>query len=589
MIMKKTIKYSLILSSLSLALVSCQDDWNGHYDQSADTQYGTSSLYEVIAEQPELSDFCKVLQATKAFANSRQTNVTYADLLGNDQFFTVWAPVNGSFNCDSILQLCKTSEGDSLVELQFVKNHLARYSHSFNGKEKDVLMLNGKTTTLTASSLGSCANVKKNISVRNGVLHTLATPVPYYYNIYEALVAKPEYRQIGSFLRSYQIDELDELQSLAMGIVDGKTVYIDSVFASTNELLDVEEGTGSSYGHLDREDSTYWAIVPTPEVWDSLYEEAKTYYNYAFVEKADSVHARWSHYALMQDMVFNPNKQKSIKDSIVSTTWTERQNNRFHTYYKPLETGGLFNRPFKNVEQCSNGIIYQVEEWPFNKYDSYFRYISVEAEGRIYKYDEKKASLSYGYSRSDSISNNAYIILTPTKQVDTYYLEYELPDVLSGTYDICIVFLPRNVDPTLPFTDATTAGKRNMRSAKFSAELTYAGTDGEYYKVTSANRYAVDPENPQYYVKTTDKTVPYLFDCNVNPTAANRAFINDPFKVDTVKLCTFHFPTCNYDQKEVTNRLKISNAIASSETNKYWNVWFIDRILLLPHKEEENN
>lgn len=582
--MNSIIKYSFVVSALSMAMVSCQDDWDAHYDQNADTKYGKSSLYEVISSQPELSDFCRVLEATKAFANSKQTSVTYAELLGKDQFYTVWAPVNGTFNCDSLVKMCQTSGGDSLVELQFVKNHVARYAHSYNGQNRNVMMLNGKTLAFDGTTFGQINSSKTNIAARNGVLHTLQTPVSYYYNIFEALVAKPIYQHVGGFLHSYQIDELDELQSLAKGIEDGKTVYIDSVFKSKNDLL-----ADNIYGHIDHEDSTYWMIVPTPELWDSLYEEAKSYYNYAFIDKADSVHLRWSHYALMQDMVFNPKDQKSLKDSIVSTTWIKNQSDRSHTYYRPLEEGGLFKTAWSNVEQCSNGMIYQVDQWPFNKYDTYFRYISVEAEGRIYKFDEKKMSLEYGFSRADSISNNQYLIVTPTKQQDSYSVEYELPGVLSGTYDVCIVFLPRNVDPTLPFTDETTAGKRNMRPAKFSVEMTYAGTDGEYYKVSSANRYSIDPENPQYYVRSTDKSIPYLFDCNVNPTAANRAFINDPFKVDTVKLCTFHFPTCNYDQKEITNRLKISNAIASSETNKYWNVWFIDRILLLPHKDEENN
>ena len=585
--MNKTFNYIFTASvALTFGFVSCQDDWDAHYDKQADTEHGTASLYEMIAEQPQLSDFRKVLDATKAFANSKQTPVTYATLLGTDQFFTVWAPVNGTFNCDSLLEMCKTSEGDSLVELHFVKNHVARYSHSFNGKEKRVLMMNEKTLSMEATSFGDVSAMDTNKAARNGVLHVIEHPIAYYYNIYEALVGKPEYQHIGKFLRSYQIDELDELQSLAMGIVDGKTVYIDSVFKSRNDLLD------QNYGHIDREDSTYWMLVPSKTLWDSLYAEAETYYNYSFVEKADSVHTRWSYYALMQDLVFNPHVQTSINDSIVSTTWSQWQGDLFHTYYKPFDEGGLFKTAWAGQEQCSNGMIYQVDQWPYIKEKTYFRRINVEAEGRMYQFDEagsdktKKLGIEYHSTRADSVSGG-YIVVNPDKQTDKYWIEYELPQVLSGTYDVCVVFLPRSVDPSLPFSDdIVPAGRRNIHSSKFTVELTYAGFDGTLYTIDSKTRYNIDPESNSYYVKTTDKSVDYLFDCNVNPTAATRAFINNPFFVDTIKLCTMHFPTCNYDQKEVTNRLKIINAIQNNETNKYWGNWFIDRVLLLPHKEE---
>lgn len=589
------------MACAAVSMNSCQDTWDDHYGKTADTEYGNASLYEVMSAQPELSDFCKVLEATKAFANFKQTNVNYATLLGTDQFFTVWAPVNGTFNVDSLLQLCKTSEGDSLVELHFVKNHVARYSHSQNMNEQDVLMLNNKSHEMNASEFGFVGFEKSNIATRNGVLHTLQKPVSYYYNIYEALVAKDEYKHIGSFLRSYQIDELDETSSLAMGIVDGKTIYIDSVFTSKNDLLH-DESYNRQYGYLNREDSTYWMIVPTQALWQQLYAEAETYYNFAFIEKADSVHERWSHYALMQDLVYNPHVQTSINDSITSTTFYKDKLSTFHTYYKPFGEfdgnaikSGLFNQNWVKTEQCSNGMIYMVDEWPFAKENTYFKRINVEAEGQMPKYEEgatgKKMVMETYYSLSDSVSNGMYVVFTPASQTDAYFCEYELPDVLSGTYDVCVVVLPRSVNPTLPFSnDIKPAGIRNQRPIKFKAQISYAGTDGKTYTIDSQSRYTIDTENPSYYVKTTDKNVDYLFESNVDPTKNKRSFANNPYCVDTIKLVTMHFPTCNYDQNEITNRLRLTNTITSSEASNvtYWGTWFIDRILLLPHKDEVN-
>ena len=228
--MNNKIKFALIASVLSMGLASCQDEWDDHYGKTADAPNGTQSLYEVLSGRPELSDFCKVLDRAKVFSNCRITNVTYASLLDQDQFFTVWAPVNGTFNCDSLLEMCKTSQGDSLVELHFVKNHIARYSHSVDGKEKGVYMFNGKTIQQTGDSFNGVAFRESNIAARNGVIHVLESSVPYYHNIYEALIGLPEYDHIGKFFRSYQVDELDESSSLPMGIVDGRTVYVDSVF-----------------------------------------------------------------------------------------------------------------------------------------------------------------------------------------------------------------------------------------------------------------------------------------------------------------------------------------------------------------------
>jgi len=372
------ISSAILITCAAVSLTGCQDDWDAHYGQIADTQYGNASLFEVLSSNAELSDFCAVLKATKCFANSKQTGTTYADLLGSDQFFTVWAPVNGSFNRDSLISLCNSSEGDSLVELRFVKNHVARYSQPYNGENKEVLMLNNKTLSFDGMNFGAVALKSNNLATRNGIIHTLQQPVEYYYNIYEALASKEEYYHLGEFLKSYQVDLLNENKSLAMGIVDGKTVYIDSVFDSKNDLLDY------TYGHIDNEDSTYWMIVPTREIWDSIYNEAKGYYNYAYVEKADSVFNRWSHYALMQDLIFNPNVQDAINDSIVSTTYTNSRNGLFHTYYKPFEEGGLFNpNMWSDQLQCSNGMIYEVDQWPYDKYNTYFKRINVEAEGRI--------------------------------------------------------------------------------------------------------------------------------------------------------------------------------------------------------------
>lgn len=579
--MKKYIFPTLLAAA---TMIGCQDDWDAHYDQQADSQYGTQSLYEIIASRPELSDFRQVLDSARLFAGNRISATHYSKLLNEDQFLTVWAPVNGTFNRDSLLQLLTTVNGDSLVELHFLKNHIARYAQSsVPGQESTFRMLNTKTLRMTSTTYGDANLRETNIASRNGVLHILDHPATYRYNIYEALYSLEEFRHVGNFLKSYQIDEFDEQNSLAMGVVDGKTVYVDSVFYTWNRLLDVY------YGHIDREDSTYWMLVPPAEDWQRLYDEAATYYQYGTIGKADSIHDFWTNYALLQDLVFNPHEQRGMADSLCSTTWRQYTAGEQHVFPDAFGSKGLMSH-VKDSLKCSNGTIYRLRDWPQTMLRSYFRKIVAQGEGRMFESYEaagKTLTLTRRYISADSISGNGYISVNPQTLYDKYYVTYEIPNVLSGKYDVCAVMLPKTVfNPAYtPETD-----KKQFRPNKFTAEVYYTGRDGKEYVVSSGNRYTYDPDDAGHYIKAeknSDTTIPFLFDCNLNSnTASTRSFTNDPYRVDTVRLATIHFPACNYDQQKITTRVKLINNVGQKETNNYNSEMFIDCILLLPHNEE---
>lgn len=559
------------------SLPACQDEWDDHYDGRPDFKGGDETLYEIIAARAELSDFKEVLDSVRVFANHRLTDLYYSDVLASDQFYSVWAPVNGTFNKDSLLSLCATVSGDSVVERHFLRNHIARYRHSSVSEKQTIQMLNTKTLSMEGEEINKIGIKEQNIATKNGILHVIEAPVNYYYNIYEGLFSMEKYNHVGAYLQSYQIEEFDEANSLAMGVVDGKTVYVDSVFINKNTLLDV-------FGYIDSEDSTYWMIVPTRTLWDSLYKEAKSYYNYGAINKADSIHNYWSHYALLQDLIYNPLAQPSISDSLISTTY-RKFDPEYHVYYKPFEAGGLFTG-FTDSMQCSNGCIYEVDRWPFVKEKTYFIPIKVEAEGRIYEDFEtatKKLRLDRRFVAADSVSGG-YIAITPQTVYDSYYVTYEIPSVLSGKYDVCIVMLPKTVyNPDYsPEKD-----KKQFRPNKFTAEISYTGTDGKEYTLSTNAKYVIDETAPSYYVKSTSGDAQFIFDCNFNPTTAStRAFTNDPYVVDTIKLATVKFPTCNYAQQKVTTRIKITNNIRSNQTNAYNAEMFIDCFYLKPHVDD---
>jgi len=570
------ISSGVMFSCAALTMVGCQDTWEDHYGQTPDTEYGNASLYEIISHESQLSDFREVLDSARFFANSRITATHYSDLLDGDQFFTIWAPINGTFNKDSLLQLCATSEGDSLVERIFLKNHIARFGHSLNGRDEVVRMFNQKDVAFENSNFNGVKIVKGNVASRNGILHLIEKPSTYFYNIYEALFSLDKYKHVGKFFKGFQIDEFDETNSLAMGVVDGKTIYVDSVFNSYNNLM-------YTYGHIDREDSTYWMLVPSREIWDSLYAEAKTYYNYGSINKADSIHNYWSNYALCQDLVYNPHTQRAMRDSLCSTTWRGSEAGRFHVAYNPFQAGGLFT-DFADSLTCSNGTIYELKNWPWTKYQGYFKEIKREAEGVIFDNIEpggKQLNLNRYYVSADSVSNG-YLYVIPQTITSAYHLIYEVPNVLSGEYDVCLVMLPKTV------YDPNTTAKKDFYPCKFTAEVTYTGVDGYEYTVNSYGRYTYNPDEAQVYQKTNDASVPFLFDCNFNgDNESTRAFQNNPYCVDTVKLATIKFPTCNYDQRKITNRVKIINNVTSKEQRTMSANMLIDCILFLPHKDEQ--
>jgi hypothetical protein len=569
------------LTGTASLLTACQDDWDDHYDTGSDTQRGSVTLYDMIASRADLSDFRRVVDSVRVFTNHRVTALHYSDVLDSDQFYTLFAPVNGSFNADSLLELCATSQGDSLVEQHFLKNHLARYRHSSaSGLSESVSLLNSKTVLLEDDKIDVSRLSERNIACKNGLLHIVDGSLSYYYNIYEGLGSVEQYQHIGTFLHSYQTEEFDPDNSLATGIVDGKTVYIDSVFIDHNDLL------SKTYGYIDSEDSTYWMLVPPAAMWDSLFAEADTYYNFGTINKADSIHDYWVHYALLQNLVYNPNAQRSMQDSLMSTCYNANNDHpEYNVAYTPFAPGGLFSYVADSVD-CSNGKIYELASWPFDKTSTYFTPIKVEGEGRIYKdheTDSKTLTLTRRTVVADTVSGG-YLAITPQTVYDSYYVTYEVPNVLSGEYDVYVVILPKTVyNPAYsPTTD-----KKQFRPNKFTAQIEYTGTDGKTYTLKTTDKYVFDATNPGYYVKSTSADAAFIFDCNFTPTAAGtRAFTNDPYRVDTIKLATIKFPTCNYAQQPVTTRVSIYNSIKSNQTNSYNAEIFLDCFYLKPHTED---
>ena len=81
-----------------LGVCACTDD---HFDVvNNPTMGGNQTIWQNIQSNPELSEFADLLQRTRVMKNKDDRNATqsFASLLDQPQSFTVWAPLNGTFD-----------------------------------------------------------------------------------------------------------------------------------------------------------------------------------------------------------------------------------------------------------------------------------------------------------------------------------------------------------------------------------------------------------------------------------------------------------------------------------------------------------
>ena len=532
--------YLLPLTSYLFLLTSCSD-WNDHYEGIADAAEGTT-LWQQMKANPQLSDFCDVLEQTKVYRMHKKTPVSYADLLNSGQAFTVMAPVNNTFNKDSLLQLVQTAVGDSAVEKSFVQNHITRSLVSSTPDAAKMLMLNMKHLTMANGIIDDIHLTTPNTKSSNGVLHVIERALPYKHNILEMLCDNPVLENIGANIRRFNEDIFDAASSVSNGVVDGVPVYVDSVVYERNRLLE-------SVGLLDAEDSTYLVVVPTTEGWNEIYNETAQYFLYdKSIEKRDSLQQYYTMHALLEDGVFNMTDQKSINDSLISVPYIhttqsfEKGKKVYHVFQKPFEAGGILYGAEKLP--CSNGSVYTTPKWSFKLTDTFFKEIRTEAESTWMITQERECSYNARRQIADSISSDAYLQIIPRTGTSNWELTFRLNNTLSGDYDICAVILPQSV-----------AGLSSEKPCKFKATINY-----------------VDENN-----------TPQSFNCG------NNQFQSDPARVDTVLLAeAFHFPTCNYDQNEVKVTLKLQCSILARETKNFSREMYLDCIYLRPRTSKSD-
>ena len=271
----------LRIGLLACFFSSCSDFSSYNSVVESSNPSADRTLWENISAKGELSDFAQILQT-----------VGYDAVLNAPTTYTVWAPVNGTFNKDSIMAFAQDAKTKKKVIEQFVYDHLANYSHlESDPNDTVVYMLSKKLIRFSGKNTNSLTFDGKainwgddafNTPSSNGILYTLNGMVPFRPNAYENIFSdKSQYgiadSHFNAYVKRYERIVLDKDASVKGEIVNGNQVYDDSVTVTTNSFV-------TSYSHLNaelnNEDSLYTIIIPTDVAWQKAYDKIKSYYNY---------------------------------------------------------------------------------------------------------------------------------------------------------------------------------------------------------------------------------------------------------------------------------------------------------------------
>ena len=543
----KTMKY-ILMAFLPLMALSCQDEWDEHYGQT-NPMASQESLWQALKGRAELSNFVRLVE-----------NVGYEYYFDGDRMFTLFVPTNDCLteaDVDSLTEVYNAQKSnriknnDNTVIKQVLQNHMAMYNYAAiaSGDSVQMMMLNGKYSYLADGGVNGVKYLSSNMLYRNGVLFTVGSRLPYFANVSEYFTMDDELDSIASFFSRYNVYEFDASRSVPGEIVDGKTVYLDSVMNLKNVMFD-------ELGYINREDSAYWMVVPTDRQWRKLYEEYKTYFNYDNrTAKRDSVENVMTHKAIVQGTVFNMNVQPSVNDSVISTNYN-KANYRYYKCLRPFGEGGVFSG-VRSVE-CSNGKVFISDNWAIDKRTTFFQEVKIEAENAYYQDSIAKCKEPVGTYTVPSgnplygqVSGNAYVQVEPRNTAVTPLIRFTIPNLLSNIgYDIYAVFAPAIASDTLA-TDTLPL------KVKFS--LKYNDQDGRQVNDIKME----NPEGGTYVYETT------------------------PNVVDTILVARdYKIPTCSYGLSEPQVRLTVESDRGTA--SKYTRILRLDCIVFKPHEDDNN-
>lgn len=478
-----------MVAGCMLAATSCSDfsDYNA-IDASAEPS-ADKTLWENIKANANLSDFAEVLE-----------KVGYDKVLNASHTYTVWAPVNGSFDKDSLFSL-----SESKIIKEFVKNMVANYSHQETDlNDTTVFMLNEKllkfhgknTSSMTFDGQSLVANAEStayNYPSINGILYTVSNPSTFRSNGYEVISdVKDKAGKFYDMIMKYHTETLDEKNSVKGEIVNGLQVYDDSVLIVSNTYTE-----GSLRSKIACEDSLYTVLIPNDEAWTEAYDRIKKYYNYIpEINYQDLTDEKLSGKKGGSNSTGTCFMEKNIGQKTIKLTskpadsefsdnaayWTDSISKRLLTYnFIYSETNTKYNSKFANGQKfteadsiysttrnlltnlpeldkatvetkvLSNGHARIIDKFPFKSWETYApeirtrnvgRYVTASGSNvsRVTVLNPSKDICTFDKANEENL--NYVRVNVPQGSAFAPEMDFTLSNVLSTTYDIYAVVVP---------------------------------------------------------------------------------------------------------------------------------------------------
>lgn len=492
-----------------LAVTSCSDFSDYNDTPVSDVQQAERTLWDNISQNDQLSDFATLVK-----------KAGFDDELSQPHFYTVWAPVNGTYDASSLM-----SADSATVLYQFVKSHIAEYNHGISGPvDERIHALNRKSFVFEGDGQYTYAGQtlrQLNLPNSNGIMHLLDGAARFYPNLYEYLFSCEGIDSVATFFKRYETSVLDTKNSVLGPTINGKQTYIDSVMITSNSLLNRIKAK------LDKEDSTYTMLVPTNEAWLAHYDKISKCYNYINTTVAQNIDEATSTSSaptasvtvdaaytkdsltrlhLVSDLVYNNNNYYNnwlIDDTV------EPYDTLYSTTYGYMTNPQEIMSRVIDRETMSNGTFCLVDSLAFRPWESWCYSLGQSplnsrtwtgSNTMVYIDNTLFDAIKY-VPKNPAQKQLGYLWVTPLSNYGKPQLDVKLRNVLSTTYNIYIVLAPgQDVGE-----DAD--GNKFLKPNMLDFTLSYCDAKGKL---------------------ATQKL--------------NQKVVNDPTRVDTLAVGTFTFP-----------------------------------------------
>ena len=496
-------------AAVLLAATSCSDFSDYNDTPVSDVQQAERTLWDNISQNDQLSDFATLVK-----------KAGFDDELSQPHYYTVWAPLNGTYDASSLM-----SADSATVLYQFVKSHIAEYNHSVSGLvDERIHALNRKSFAFEGDGQYTYAGHtlrQLNLPNSNGIMHLLDGAARFYPNLYEYLFSCEGIDSVATFFKRYETSVLDTKNSVLGPTINGKQTYIDSVMITSNSLLNRIKAK------LDKEDSTYTMLVPTNEAWLAHYDKISKCYNYINTTVAQNIDEATSTSSaptasvtvdaaytkdsltrlhLVSDLVYNNNNYYNnwLIDDTVEPYDTLRST-----------TSGYMTNPQEIMsrvidrETMSNGTFCLVDSLAFRPWESWcfplgqsplYSRTWTGSNTMVYIDNTFFDDIKY-VPKNPAQKQLGYLWVTPLSNYGKPQLDVKLRNVLSTTYNIYIVLAP-GMD-----VGEDADGNKFLKPNMLDFTLSYCDAKG----------------------KLATKKL-------------NQKVVNDPTRVDTLAVGTFTFP-----------------------------------------------